>query len=131
MHQIIIQGLKLDGKHGITEEERSRLQPFEVDIAVECASPAAQTSDRLDDTVDYESLVAIAEQVIGGPPRNLLEALAGEIAASIVKIPGVSAAEVTVKKLSPPLPVRVSYTAARVRLSSSDGAPRSVEEPGL
>lgn len=128
MHQIIIQGLKLEGKHGVTEDERSRGQPFEVDIEVECASSTAQTSDRLEDTVDYDRLIAIAERVIGGPPRNLLETLAAEIAASIVEIPGVSTAEVTVKKLSPPLPVRVSYTAARVRRSRS-GEPRHAEEP--
>ncbi|MER3395659.1 MAG: dihydroneopterin aldolase [Acidimicrobiia bacterium] len=112
--EIIVQGLRLTGNHGVTPAERAMPQPFEVDIVAETESADAQKSDRLEDTVDYEMLCAQAQKVIAGPPFSLLERVAAEIAEAVLDLGGIGRVTVTVKKLHPPMDYAVAYTAARV-----------------
>lgn len=132
-----LRGLRVVATHGVLAEERARPQPFELDLDVELAGGAAAASDRLDDTVDYATVVAAATAAATGPPRQLLEALAADVADAVLDLPGVAAVTVTVRKLRPPVPadlrsagVRIRRTAALHRgAGSGGGAGRLGDEP--
>ena len=98
MDRIRLEGLVFEGRHGVSADERSRPQPFTVDIEVEADLSRAGTSDDIDDTVDYRRLRSIAKDVITGEPAHLIEALAHRIAVRSLEIPGVASISVRVAK---------------------------------
>ena len=51
--RIELRGLRVLGTHGLLAEERSRPQPFEVDLDVVADLSAAGESDDLRETIDY------------------------------------------------------------------------------
>ena len=108
--RIQLRGLRASGVHGVLPEERTRAQPFELDLdlAVDLAPSAA--SDRLADTVDYGAIAEIAAAVVSeSAPRDLLESLAGSVADAVLGAdPRIDAVTVTLRKLRPPLAVDVS-----------------------
>ena len=90
--------MAFDGRHGVSDAERERTQPFTVDIEVEVSTSRASKSDDVADTVDYRALHSIAREVITGPPAHLIESLAERIASRALEVPGVSAVSVRVAK---------------------------------
>jgi dihydroneopterin aldolase len=116
--RIEVRDLRVTGVHGVLPEERERAQPFSVDLVAWVDLEAAQHSDELADTVDYGELAQTAADVVGGRSYQLLEALAGRLAAALLIVdPRIEAVEVTVRKLHPPLPLDVGSTGVRVRRS--------------
>ena len=108
--RIELRGLRASGIHGVLPEDRTRAQPFELDLdlAVDLAPSAA--SDRLADTVDYGAIAELAVRVVSeSAPRDLLESLAGTVADAVLgSDPRIDAVTVTLRKLRPPLAVDVS-----------------------
>jgi dihydroneopterin aldolase len=98
MDRIELLGMSFQGKHGVRPAERDQPQEFRVDVEVETPLSDAGRSDRLADTVDYTRLRAIAKEVIEGPPRKLLEALATEIAERSLELDHVQSVSVRVAK---------------------------------
>lgn len=100
--RIVLSGLRLEGRHGVSADERARPQSFEV--AIECPTDARAAAERDDiaATLDYRRLRDIAATVIEGPPRALVETLADAIASRIVAELGVRWVRVRVTKVSPP-----------------------------
>ena len=86
------------GRHGVSDAERARAQRFTVDIEVDTSTVRAGKSDRIEDTVDYRRLRAIAREVITGQPAHLIEALAERIASRALAVRGVKAVSVRVAK---------------------------------
>jgi dihydroneopterin aldolase len=114
--QIQLRGLRVVGTHGVLAEEKSRAQPFEIDLdlSVDLAVPGA--SDRLADTVDYAGIAdAAAGIVAAGPSYELLEALAAAVArATLASDPRITAVTVTLRKLQPPLAVDIATVGVRI-----------------
>jgi dihydroneopterin aldolase len=77
-------GLAVFGHHGYLEEERRLGQRFLVDLRVD-VDEAASASDLIDETIDYRRLAQLVGEVFAGPPRLLLEGLAGAIADGILE----------------------------------------------
>jgi len=98
MDRIELRGMSFQGRHGVRDAERESAQEFRVDVEVEADLAEAGRSDRLDDTVDYRKVRATAREVIEGPPRQLLESLAGEIANRVLALPRVEGVAVRVAK---------------------------------
>jgi len=115
--RIEVRGLRLHGVHGALAEERTRPQPFEVDLDLEVDLARAASSDALADTVDYGAAVEAAAAVVGGPPHALLESLAGAIAAAVSADERVRSVTVAVRKLRPPLSHDVASTGVRLTRS--------------
>ena len=116
--RIEVRDLRVTGVHGVLPEERTRAQPFSVDLVAWVDLEAAQHSDELADTVDYGALAQTAADVVAGRSYQLLEALAGRLATALLIVdPRIEAVEVTVRKLHPPLPLDVGSTGVRVRRS--------------
>ena len=113
--RIEVRGLRVEGVHGVLEEERSRPQPFEVDLDLHLDTGPAASSDDLDSTADYAAAADAVVAVISGPPRRLLESLAGAVAERVLRDPRVEEVTVTVRKLRPPLPHEVASTGVRIR----------------
>jgi dihydroneopterin aldolase len=111
---IELQGLVVTGHHGYLEDERRVGQRFLVDLWVDVGE-AATVSDRIEDTVDYRRLAGVVREVFGGPPRLLLEGLAGAVADRILeRFPAVNRARVRVRKPDVVLEPAVEHAAVTV-----------------
>jgi dihydroneopterin aldolase len=95
---ILLAGLRFSGRHGARAEERAQAQEFKVDVEVEADLHRAGRTDRLEDTVDYTRVHAIAREVVEGESVNLIETLAGRIADRVLDLPRVGGVSVRVTK---------------------------------
>jgi dihydroneopterin aldolase len=102
--RIVLTGLAVFGRHGVFEHERRDGQTFLVDLTLWHDATVAAASDDLADTIDYGDLAARIVRIVGGPPRNLIEAVAAEIADDVMTVAAVLEVEVTVHKPSAPIP---------------------------
>ena len=114
MDRILITGLRELGVHGVLPEEKTRPQPFEVDVELEVDLTAASDSDELDDTVDYGAVCEAISRVVSSERYDLLERLAARIAEVCRQDTRVERARVTVRKLHPPVRAMVEHVAVSV-----------------
>jgi dihydroneopterin aldolase len=112
---IEVRGIRALGRHGVLAEEQERAQPFEIDVRLEVDASVAAASDDLSDTVDYGALALAVAGIVESESHNLLERLAVRLAETCRSDPGVSAVEVTVRKLRPPIAAMVESVAVTVR----------------
>lgn len=119
--RIELRGLTVRGRHGVFDHERAEGQDFVVDITVWIDLVDAAASDDLADTYDYGLLASRAAAIIAGPPRNLIETVAGEIAEDVMKDHRVHAVEVTVHKPQAPIPQKFGDVAVVARRSRRGG----------
>lgn len=106
-----ITGVKVVANHGVFDFEREERKPFIVDTEVVVDTARAREADDVSSTMSYADLADDATEVIGGNAVNLLETLAGDIAARAIKR-GALAVSVTVHK--PEAPVEADFTDASV-----------------
>jgi 7,8-dihydroneopterin aldolase/epimerase/oxygenase len=125
--RIEVRGLRVEGIHGVLEQEQVHPQPFEVDLDLYLDTAAVAADDNLDATTDYGAAVDAAVAVIAGPPRRLLESLADAIARSVLEDPRIDEVTVVVRKLRPPLAPEVASTGVRIRRHRRRGGPGGAE----
>ncbi|MGX9788436.1 dihydroneopterin aldolase [Mycobacterium sp. MMS18-G62] len=118
--RIELRGLTIRGHHGVFEHERRDGQDFVVDITVWIDLAQAAASDDLADTMDYGELAQRAADIVAGPPRKLIEAVAGDIADDVMTDQRVHAVEVVVHKPSAPIPLTFADVAVVARRSRGD-----------
>ena len=82
---ILLNGMEFMGRHGCSEEERKHLQPFIVDAELYLDLSKSGKSDNLANTVDYVQVFNEVKKIVTGTPRNLIEAVAEDIAESLFK----------------------------------------------
>lgn len=82
---IRLEGLSVFGHHGARPYEKEAGQRLEVDLILEPMSAAAETSDRLADTVDYDLLYQLVREVVESNSFHLLEKLARSVADAILE----------------------------------------------
>lgn len=100
MDEIIIDRLKVSGKHGCFAEERNEFRDFEVSLRLFLPLSTAAKTDELDDTIDYPATMAIVEGVLKGESVRLIEKLAQTIAERLfVRFENLREVEVVVAKL--------------------------------
>ena len=122
--RVEVRGLRVDGVHGVLEEERARPQPFEVDLDLYLDTGEAAATDDLVTTADYAAAVDAVVAVIAGPPHRLLESLAGAVADVVLDDPHVVEVTVAVRKLRPPVPHEMTSAGVRIHRRSGDRRPR-------
>ncbi len=113
--RIELRGLRALGLCGLLPEEQSRAQPLEVDIEIEADLAAAGASDRVEDTIDYSAICAIAERIITAERFDLLESLAQRLAEAILGDERALAVTISVRKLRPPVPHHLDTCGVRIR----------------
>lgn len=125
--RIELRGLKVFGYHGVFEHERRDGQEFSVDVTVWLDLGTAAATDQLTDTLDYGELAQRAAAIVSGPPRNLIESVAGAIADDVMTDARVHAVEAVVHKPDAPIPLTfsdVAVVARRSRRSRPGGSPQ-------
>ena len=115
--EILLEGMRFYAYHGVNPEERALGQRFIVDVALAVGLRRPGQSDDLADTVSYSAVYKVVRGIVEGEPRNLIEAVAEEIAAAILtEFPHVVRVTVTVRK--PEVPMKGSMIdAAGVRIT--------------
>ena len=113
--RILLQGLRVRGRHGVLPHERELGQLFVVDLELRLDLSAAGRSDDLGDTVDYGELAGRVAELVGGRPRRLLEALAEDLAALALTDRRVETVRVRVAKPQAPLPADATVAVELVR----------------
>lgn len=113
--EIALTGLRVFGRHGVFDFERTEGQDFVVDVVLRVDASHAASTDELSDTVDYGALAEQVAQVVEGEPVNLIETLAERIAAVALAAPGVHSTVVTVHKPQAPIERAFSDVSVTVR----------------
>jgi dihydroneopterin aldolase len=116
--RITVTGLAVFGHHGVFDHEKRDGQEFLIDITLWLDLSAAARSDDLTKTVHYGELAELARGIVAGPPRDLIEAVAGEIADAVMAAFAVHAVEVTIHKPSAPIPLSFADVSVTIRRSS-------------
>lgn len=107
-------GLEIPGKHGVDDWEHDTEQPFLYDLELELPKP---TDDRIEETVDYREVVELVRSVSAGKQFQLLESMAGAVAAALLARFPLERARVRVRKPQVQLGVPVEYSAATAERS--------------
>lgn len=113
--RIELRGLTVRGNHGVFDHERRDGQDFVIDLTVWLDLTPAAASDDLADTVDYGGLAQRAGGIVAGPPRDLIETVAAEIADDVMTDERIAAVEVVVHKPEAPIPLTFADVAVVAR----------------
>lgn len=97
--KLLVQGLRLFGRHGVLPAENALGQLFKVDVEMQADISRACRTDNFKDTVDYVKVFNIAKRVVAGEQRQLVEKVAQEIADNVfIECDAVDAIRVKVMK---------------------------------
>jgi len=108
------------GHHGVEESERELGGRFAVDVELYLDLEPAGSTDDLSKTVDYKAVYKLVQEMEGARNYELVEALAHDVAESILAQFAVDEVIVRVRKQSVPLGGLIDYTEAEIR-RSADG----------
>lgn len=111
--RIEIRRLRVKTFIGVPEEERISVQELLVSISITPLLGFAAMGDEIGRTVDYAALASGIQELALVRPRKLIETLAADISAFVLKVPQASAVEVVVEKFILP-----DTDCVAVRLSS-------------
>ena len=103
LDHISLVGIEERGLHGMLDHERQDGQLFLVDADIYLDLQAAGASDQIADTVDYSRVSALISQIITGPPCDLLEKVATQIAEETLELVNVQAVRICLHKPEAPL----------------------------
>lgn len=118
MDTIFLERMQFYGYHGVNPEERSLGQRFVVDVELSTSLQTAGRSDDLEDTINYSAVYKRVRAIVEGPPRLLIEAVAEEIAVTLLN--EYPATRVTVAVRKPEVALRGAMLgAAGVRIVRS------------
>lgn len=97
--------MTLYGYHGALPEENKLGQRFVVDLTLFADLQEAGEQDDLRLTVDYAQIVALAQEIVGGPPKKLLESVAETLCGTLLeRFPRIDGVWVRLAKTDPPIP---------------------------
>lgn len=112
---ILLEGMQFYAFHGVNPEEQVLGQRFLVDIELATDLQDGGRSDDINQTVSYSAVYRRVREIVTGPPRQLIEAVAEDIAMSLLREFPVELLVVSVRK--PEVPIRDSVLeAAGVRI---------------
>lgn len=118
--QVYLHGMEFEGRHGVTDEERSRLQIIELDVEMSLDLRDAGRSDELAQTVDYGDVFEVCRDQVEKRSYHLLEGLAEAVAADILaRFARVETVTVRAKKPGLPLDGVVEHAGVKIERSRS------------
>jgi 7,8-dihydroneopterin aldolase/epimerase/oxygenase len=118
---IFVTGLALHAFHGVMQHEAKVGQTFKLDIELDIDLADASRTDKLKDTVSYDTVVKTVSEAFCARRYQLVEAAGGAVAAAVLqRCPQVRSVRVTVHKPHAPVAatfddVGVTITRARSR----------------
>ncbi len=97
--EIFLEGVRFYAYHGVNPEERVQGQRFIVDVRLFTDVRRASTTDDLAATINYSAVYKRVRALVEGPPHDLIETLAEEIATALLTdFPAATALTITVRK---------------------------------
>jgi dihydroneopterin aldolase len=101
---IFVNGLALHAYHGVMQHEAKVGQTFKLDLLLDIELAEASRTDKLKNTVSYDTVVKTATEAFCGRRYKLVEAAAGAVAGAVLDgFPQVSRIRVTVHKPHAPI----------------------------
>ncbi|MGD0016893.1 MAG: dihydroneopterin aldolase [Verrucomicrobiia bacterium] len=119
MDKIVISDLEVEARIGATEAERARPQRLLITVELERDLLQAGRTDDLAATADYAAVADLMRGIATSKPRNLVEALAEELAQAIISRKFADTVTVEVRKFSLP---KSRFVAVRLTRSQRDKA---------
>lgn len=116
MIKVKLNNMVCRGKHGCFESEKRNAQRFCITITLTLSSDSAGSSDALEDTIDWVLLREEVKAFVAEKSFNLLEKLATEIGALVMKREGVKDVRVHIEKLDAWGGGEAGYPSVEVRL---------------
>ena len=118
LDKIIMKDMAFFGYHGVLEEERALGQKFIVTIELSLSLKEAGKTDDISKTVSYAEVYDMVKKIVENVKFMLLEALAENISAMILKdFQIVSEVSVEIKKPEAPVPGIFNYMAVKINRS--------------
>jgi dihydroneopterin aldolase len=98
---ILLEGIQIPAALGVTAAERRMRRPVTLDLEVGTDLRAAGRSDQIRQTIQYERIFEVVEDVAGNHEHRLVESLGERIASEILTRFPVDSVTVTVRKPKP------------------------------
>jgi len=109
MSIISIEGMEFFAYHGCFKEEQVIGTKFRIDLFLDVDTSAAEKSDQLQDTVNYQSVFQLVKKEMETTSK-LLEHVGRRILLSInEQFPTVEHARIKIRKLNPPLGGKMDF----------------------
>ena len=122
---IFVTGLALHAYHGVMQHEAKIGQTFKLDLALDIDLNEASRSDKLKDTVSYDTVVKTMSEAFCARRYRLVEAAAGAVASAVLgRCLQVKSIRVTVHKPHAPIDATfddVGVTITRTRHHLKNG----------
>ena len=113
--KVFVRGLRVDAEIGVHDHEHGRKQPLSIDVELDVAAAGWRA---LDETVNYEAIVAAARSIAAAGHIGLVESFAQRLAYECLAHPRVTRARVRVEK---PLALAPDAVAAGVEIVAVRG----------
>ena len=101
MDAILLEGIVVPAALGVSKAERAMRRPVDIDLELSTDLGRAGQSDRLAHTTDYGEIYRLVEETCQAREYRLVEALAEQIAGTLLARYPLEACTVTVRKRSP------------------------------
>jgi 7,8-dihydroneopterin aldolase/epimerase/oxygenase len=111
---LVIRGLRVPARIGVTPEERSQPQDLVLNLDISTDLAPAGSSDELDDTIDYDSLITAIADLVRSREVRLLETMADLIVGRVSEVKGANGVTVEVSKEKVPVREEVSEVSVRI-----------------
>ena len=98
---ILLEGIQIPAALGVTAAERRMRRPVTLDLAVARDLRSAGRSDQIRQTIHYEHIFEVVEDVAANHQHRLVESLGERIAEAVLAKFDVEAVTVTVRKPKP------------------------------
>lgn len=115
MDRIILSGICCRVRVGVSSAERETPQDCLVDVEIGADLSRPMQTDDLHDSIDYGRVFDIVQGLAREEEFALLERFAGRLESELRRAVGFAELTLRVKKLQPPLPGRLDYTAVEIR----------------
>jgi 7,8-dihydroneopterin aldolase/epimerase/oxygenase len=104
MDVIQLTGIRCYGYTGYLVEEQFLGQWFEVDLRLHIDLAAAGSSDRIEDTLDYRSIISEVKNIVSSQKFALVEKLAATLVETVLNHSLVQKVELKLHKVAAPIP---------------------------
>jgi dihydroneopterin aldolase/2-amino-4-hydroxy-6-hydroxymethyldihydropteridine diphosphokinase len=115
LDQVVVQGIRVTGFHGVLATERESGQVFVADVVAHVSTRAAAAGDDLTKAVNYSDIADRTAEILAGDPAKLIETVAEHIARTVLEMDGVYCVDVALHKPQAPLHVEFKNVTVRIR----------------
>jgi dihydroneopterin aldolase len=112
--RIVLTGMRFEGRHGVSDDERSLPQLLEIDLEAHLDLAEAGRTDDLAATVDYGPLIRTCRAIVEERSFRLLEAIAELIAAEVLADRRIERVVVRVRKLAVPVDADLDHATVEI-----------------